>query len=279
MKKLFIVLFILSLSWLVKLSYDLHVLNTAQAELQQSIGQLQQQNAMLNDQFVALKRQISAQQEKTGVTAAKASAGEPITAEMQNDIALVQQHLDLIEFALQQQQYATAIEKLNQLSNELDDYVLAPALVSSLQQVIAKDQDMLKKFVNNRLVQQGKLKEVLVKMDAEIEKEIQQPYRQPPVSQRSFWQRWIQIEPADQPSTVLMQRHLVLKEAQLRLLIAQSALQQDQSVAFQQALNAVIEVLEQLPDAQSQQWIQQLKQIKATPITPIPLLNTRTLVG
>ena len=62
MKKLFIVLFILSLSWLVKLSYDLHVLNTAQTELQQSIGQLQQQNAMLNDQFVALKRQISAQQ-------------------------------------------------------------------------------------------------------------------------------------------------------------------------------------------------------------------------
>ena len=279
MKKLFIVLFILSLSWLVKLSYDLHVLNTAQTELQQSIGQLQQQNAMLNDQFVALKRQISAQQEKTGVTAAKAFAGEPITAEMQNDIALVQQHLDLIEFALQQQQYATAIEKLNQLSNELDDYVLAPALVSSLQQVIAKDQDMLKKFVNNRLVQQGKLKEVLVKMDAEIEKEIQKPYRQPPGSQGSFWQRWIQIEPADQPSTVLMQRHLVLKEAQLRLLIAQSALQQDQSVAFQQALNAVIEVLEQLPDTQSQQWIQQLKQIKATPITPIPLLNTRTLVG
>lgn len=279
MKKLFIVLFILSLSWLVKLSYDLHVLNTAQTELQQSIGQLQQQNAMLNDQFVALKRQISAQQEKTGVTAAKAPAGEPIAAEMQNDIALVQQHLDLIEFALQQQQYATAIEKLNQLSNELDDYVLAPALVSSLQQVIAKDKDMLKKFVNNRLVQQGKLKEVLVKMDAEIEKEIQKPYRQPSVSQRSFWQRWIQIESADQPSTVLMQRHLVLKEAQLRLLIAQSALQQDQSVAFQQALNAVIEVLEQLPDAQSQQWIQQLKQIKATPITPIPLLNTRTLVG
>lgn len=279
MKKLFIVLFILSLSWLVKLSYDLHVLNTAQTELNQSINQLQQQNAMLNDHFVALKRQISAQQEKTGVTAAKASAGEPITAEMQNDIALVQQHLDLIEFALQQQQYATAIEKLNQLSNELDDYVLASALVSSLQQVIAKDQDMLKKFVNSRLVQQNKVRELLVQMDTEIEKEIQTPYRQRPETQRSFWQRWVQIESADQPSTVLMQRHLVLKEAQLRLLIAQNTLQKDQSVAFQQALNAVIEVLEQLPDTQSQKWIQQLNQIKATPITPIPLLNTRTLVG
>ena len=192
---------------------------------------------------------------------------------------MVQQHLDLIEFALQQQQYATAIEKLNQLSNELDDYILAPALVSSLQQVIAKDQDMLKKFVNSRLVQQNKVKEVLVQMDTEIEKEIRTPYRQRPETQRSFWQRWVQIESADQPSIVLMQRHLVLKEAQLRLLIAQNTLQKDQSVAFQQALNAVIEVLEQLPDAQSQKWIQQLNQIKATPITPIPLLNTRTLVG
>ncbi|ENW29069.1 hypothetical protein [Acinetobacter lwoffii] len=279
MKKLFIVLFILSLSWLVKLSYDLHILNKAQTEFNQSINQLQQQNANLNDQFVALKRQIFAQQENAGTTPSKASVGEAVTNETQNDIALIQQHLDLIEFALKQQQYATAIEKLNQLSNELDDYILAPALVSSLQQVIAKDQDMLKKFVNSRLVQQNKVKELLVQMDAEIEKEIQTPYRQRPETQRSFWQRWVQIESADQPSTVLMQRHLVLKEAQLRLLIAQNTLQKDQSVAFQQALNAVIEVLEQLPDAQSQKWIQQLNQIKATPITPIPLLNTRTLVG
>lgn len=279
MKKLFIVLFILSLAWLIKLSYDLHVLNKAQTELNQSINQLQQQNANLNDQFVALKRQISAQQESAGATSAKASVREVTIDATQNDIALVQQHLDLIEFALQQQQYATAIEKLNQLSNELDDYVLAPALVSSLQQVIAKDQDMLKKFVNSRLVQQSKVKELLMQIDAEIEKEIQTPHRQRPETQRSFWQRWIQIESADQPSTVLMQRHLVLKEAQLRLLIAQNTLQKDQSVAFQQALNAVIEILEQLPDAQSRKWIQQLNQIKATPITPIPLLNTRTLVG
>jgi hypothetical protein len=95
MKKLFIVLFILSLSWLVKLSYDLHVLNTAQTEFNQSINQLQQQNANLNDQFVALKRQISAQQESAGATSAKASVNEAATDAPQNDIVLVQQHLDL----------------------------------------------------------------------------------------------------------------------------------------------------------------------------------------
>lgn len=278
MKKLFIVFFILSVVWLIKLSYDLYVLNAAQTELHQGVKQLQQQNANLNDQFVALKRQFTAQQQNAGAPSAQAAAAV-LTADMQNDIALVQQQLDLIEFALQQQQYATAIEKLNHLQNELDEYVLAPALVSSLQQVIAKDQDMLKKFVNSRLVQQNKLKEVLMQMDAEIEKEIQAPHLQSLETQRSFWQRWIQIEAAEQPSTVLMQRHLVLKEAQLRLLIAQNTLQQDQSVAFQQALNAVIDVLEQLPDARSQYWIQQLHQIKATPVTPKPLLNTRTLVG
>lgn len=278
MKKLFIVFFILSVVWLIKLSYDLYVLNAAQTELHQGVKQLHQQNANLNDQFVALKRQFTAQQQNAGAPSAQAAAAV-LTADTQNDIALVQQQLDLIEFALQQQQYATAIEKLNHLQNELDEYVLAPALVSSLQQVIAKDQDMLKKFVNSRLVQQNKLKEVLMQMDAEIEKEIQAPHLQSLETQRSFWQRWIQIEAAEQPSTVLMQRHLVLKEAQLRLLIAQNTLQQDQSVAFQQALNAVIDVLEQLPDARSQYWIQQLHQIKATPVTPKPLLNTRTLVG
>ena len=121
---------------------------------------------------------------------------------------------------------------------------------------------------------------VLDQLDQGIAQELKAQYAQPaPQPERSFWQRWIQVESADQPSTVLMQRHLVLKEAQLRLLIAQNTLQKDQSVAFQQALNAVIEVLGQLPDAQSQKWIQQLYQIKATPITPIPLLNTRTLVG
>lgn len=278
MKKLFIVFFILSVVWLIKLSYDLYVLNAAQTGFHQGVKQLQQQNANLNDQFVALKRQFTAQQQNAGAPSAQAAAAV-LTADTQNDIALVQQQLDLIEFALQQQQYATAIEKLNHLQNELDEYVLAPALVSSLQQVIAKDQDMLKKFVNSRLVQQNKLKEVLMQMDAEIEKEIQAPHLQSLETQRSFWQRWIQIEAAEQPSTVLMQRHLVLKEAQLRLLIAQNTLQQDQSVAFQQALNAVIDVLEQLPDARSQYWIQQLHQIKATPVTPKPLLNTRTLVG
>ncbi|WP_180013249.1 hypothetical protein [Acinetobacter sp. YH16031] len=279
MKKLFIVFFILSLVWIAKLSYDLFGLNSAQTELTQNFKQLQQQNANLNDQLVALKRQVATGQAANPETPNKGTVQDTPRADLQDDLPLVEQYLDLVEFALQQQQYAMAMEKLNQLSNQLEHLELAPALLGSLNQAIDKDREVLKQFINNRLVQQNKLKELLQQIDAEMEKEIQVQHQNRAISQSSFWQRWIQIESIEKPSAVLMQRNLVLKEAQLRLLIAENSVQQGQQVAFQQALKSVIEVLAQLPDAQSKQWIQRLEQIRAAPQTPTPPLNTRTLIG
>lgn len=279
MKKLFIVFFILSLAWIAKLSYDLFGLNSAQTELTQNFKQLQQQNTNLNDQLVALKRQVATSQAANPETPNKGTVQDTPVADLQDDLPLVEQYLDLVEFALQQQQYAMAMEKLNQLSNQLEHLELAPALLGSLNQAIDKDREVLKQFINNRLVQQNKLKELLQQIDVEMEKEIQVQHQHRATSQSSFWQRWIQIESVKKPSAVLMQRNLVLKEAQLRLLIAENSVQQGQQVAFQQALKSVIEVLAQLPDAQSKQWIQRLEQIRAAPQTPTPQLNTRTLIG
>jgi len=279
MKKLFIVFFILSLAWIAKLSYDLFGLNSAQTELTQNFKQLQQQNANLNDQLVALKRQVATGQAANPETPNKGTVQDTPVADLQDDLPLVEQYLDLVEFALQQQQYAMAMEKLNQLSNQLEQLELAPALLGSLNQAIDKDREVLKQFINNRLVQQNKLKELLQQIDVEMKKEIQVQHQNRATSQSSFWQRWIQIESVEKPSAVLMQRNLVLKEAQLRLLIAENSVQQGQQVAFQQALKSVIEVLAQLPDAQSKQWIQRLEQIRAAPQTPTPQLNTRTLIG
>lgn len=279
MKKLFIVFFILSLAWIAKLSYDLFGLNSAQTELTQNFKQLQQQNANLNDQLVALKRQVATGQAANPETPNKGTVQDIPRTDLQDDLPLVEQYLDLVEFALQQQQYAMAMEKLNQLSNQLEHLELAPALLGSLNQAIDKDREVLKQFINNRLVQQNKLKELLQQIDIEMEKEIQVQHQYRATAQSSFWQRWIQIESVEKPSAVLMQRNLVLKEAQLRLLIAENSVQQGQQVAFQQALKSVIEVLAQLPDAQSKQWIQRLEQIKIAPQTPTPQLNTRTLIG
>lgn len=278
MKKFFILFLTLALAWIVKLSYDLYLLNSAQTELNGRLNQIQQQNANLNDQLVALKRLVVSNS-STAAVASGSENSQTVAVDTHQNLELVEQYLDLIEFALQQQQHAMAVEKLNRLKNEVAQLGLAPALAGSLEQAIVKDQETLKQWTNERVMQRNRLNELLSQIDAEIKKEIQLPHQASSTQTRSFWQRWIQIEPVEQMSSVLMQRHLILKEAQLRLLIAQNTLQQGQQVAFQQALQSVIDVLEQLPDERSQHWIKQLQQIKATPLTPVPLLNTRTLLS
>ncbi|TQR63986.1 hypothetical protein [Acinetobacter sp. RF14B] len=278
MKKIFILFLTLALAWIVKLSYDLYLLNSAQTELNGRLNQIQQQNANLNDQLVALKRLVVSNSSTAAVVSGSENS-QTVAVDTHQNLELVEQYLDLIEFALQQQQHAVAVEKLNRLKNEVAQLGLAPALAGSLEQAIVKDQETLKQWTNERVMQRNRLNELLSQMDAEIKKEIQLPHQASSTQTRSFWQRWIQVEPVEQMSSVLMQRHLILKEAQLRLLIAQNTLQQGQQVAFQQALQSVIDVLEQLPDERSQHWIKQLQQIKATPLTPVPLLNTRTLLS
>ena len=116
-------------------------------------------------------------------------------------------------------------------------------------------------------------------LNAEIAVEIQHPYQETTHETRSFWQRLIQVESVKQPSALLMQRSVILKEAQLRLLTAQSALQSGQPLVFTKAIDSVIEVLKQLPDQKTKTWMNQLIRIKAIPATPLPMLNTRTLIG
>ncbi|WP_406612533.1 hypothetical protein [Acinetobacter schindleri] len=275
MKKILIVLFIVAFAWMVKISYDLFSLRQAHIELSSSFTLLQQQNASLNDKVVALKRQVTEQRQD----APAVSNSQVATAPESHDAELVRQQLSLIEFALQQQQYSTALEKLSQLQLDLPNYTLAPALLDGLEHVLSKDQVMLQQFINSRLVQQNKIRDLLNQMDAEIAKELKAQHSATPAESGSFWRNLIQIEAVQQPSTVLMQRGLVLKEAQLRLLMAENALQQSQQIPFQQSLGAVAEVLKQLPDAKSQQWVKQLEQIRTIPLTPVPPLNARTLMS
>lgn len=276
MKKFLIVLLVLTTTWVVKLSYELFVLRASVTELSSNFELLQQQNASLNDNVVALKRSIA--QQTTQATMPQQAVAAPTTAN-NDDTELVRQQLNLIEFALQQQQHSVALERLSQLQANIESYVLAPAIRDSLNNVLSKDQEMLKTFINTRVIQHNKINNLIHHMDREIQQELQVQHTAPTQHTTSFWQRFIQIESVKEPSAVLMQRGLVLKEAQLRLLIVQNTLQQGQQIPFQQALSAVAEVLAQLPDAKSQQWIKQLYQIKATPLTPTPHLNTRTLIG
>ncbi|RKG42494.1 MULTISPECIES: hypothetical protein [Acinetobacter] len=277
MKKLSILLVVVLALWLLKLSYDVYLLQGQQQQAQQHQSQLEQRNASLNDQMAALKRQIG---EPLTTNVAPSAQVDPIPVEQMAPSKLIAMQLDYIEFALQQQQYTLALDKLMKLDQNLEGYTLAPALKVSLHQVIEKDRGNIVQFVHARNAQNQKTVNLLQQLDAELAKEIQKQHIGLPEQQdQSFLKRWIQIESVDRPSAVLMQRSLVLKEAQLRLLNAQQLLQKGQYQAFQIELTSIEKSLKQLPDINTQHFIQRIHQLKQSPVFTAPVLNTRTLIG
>lgn len=66
-------------------------------------------------------------------------------------------------------------------------------------------------------------------------------------------EKWFRIEKVETPSINLMNRSVVLKEVQLRLLIAEQALNQGKMAEYQNELQTVMQKLNKLPDATSQQ--------------------------
>ena len=110
MRKILSVILILALGWLAKLSYDMFQISQQLPVLQQNVLKLDQNNAKLNDQLVALQRQISTAPEQHSPSSA------PVTnaAFTANPVVLIKQQLEFVEFALQQQQYTLAVEKLNE---------------------------------------------------------------------------------------------------------------------------------------------------------------------
>ncbi|MFV5454366.1 hypothetical protein [Acinetobacter towneri] len=276
MKKLVVIVVLIALVWIVKLSFDVMQISAQQQQLSQSLHLAEKTNANLNDQLVALQRRNYTQDapEQPAVSSAvqQEDAIQPID--------MVAQQLDLVEFSLQQQQFHYATEKLANLDRELNEYALAPALKQSLHQVIQQDQKQIQQFITTRDAQYQQVGQLLQQLDQQLKQQAQQPELNPAdVDDRFFWQKWLSIESAKQPATQLMQRQIILKEAQLRLLLARQVFMQGQYVQYQQEVNDIIQLLQQLPDQKAQQLVQQLEKIKNLNIVPTPSLKTRALLG
>ena len=276
MKKLVVIVVLIALVWIVKLSFDVMQISAQQQQLSQSLHLVEKTNANLNDQLVALQRRNYTQDapEQSAVSSAvqQEDAIQPVD--------MVAQQLDLVEFSLQQQQFHYATEKLANLDRELNEYALAPALKQSLHQVIQQDQKQIQQFITTRDAQYQQVSQLLQQLDQQLKQQVQQPEMNPAdVDDRYFWQKWLSIESAKQPATQLMQRQIILKEAQLRLLLARQIFIQGQYVQYQQEVNDIIQLLQQLPDQKAQQLVQQLEKIKNLNIVPTPSLKTRALLG
>ncbi len=276
MKKLVVIVVLIALVWIVKLSFDVMQISAQQQQLSQSLHLAEKTNANLNDQLVALQRRNYTQDapEQPAVSSAvqQEDAIQPVD--------MVAQQLDLVEFSLQQQQFHYATQKLANLDRELNEYALAPALKQSLHQVIQQDQKQIQQFITTRDAQYQQVSQLLQQLDQQLKQQAQQPELNPAdVDDHFFWQKWLSIESAKQPATQLMQRQIILKEAQLRLLLARQVFMQGQYVQYQQEVNDIIQLLQQLPDQKAQQLVQQLEKIKNLNIVPTPSLKTRALLG
>jgi hypothetical protein len=276
MKKLVVIVMLIALIWILKLSFDVMQISAQQQQLSQSLHLVEKTNANLNDQLVALQRRNYTQDAAEQSAVSSAIPQEDAIQPME----IVARQLDLVEFSLQQQQFHYATEMLENLDREVNEYALAPALKQSLHQVIQQDQKQIQKFITTRDAQYQQVSQLLQQLDQQLKQQVQQPEMNPAdVDDRYFWQKWLSIESAKQPATQLMQRQIILKEAQLRLLLARQVFMQGQYVQYQQEVNDIIQLLQQLPDQKAQQLVQQLEKIKNLNIVPTPSLKTRALLG
>ena len=94
-----------------------------------------------------------------------------------------------------------------------------------------------------------------------------------------FWQKWLSIDSVKEPATQLIQRPLIIKEAQLKLLMARQLLQDGQYAQYQLELNDVADLLKTLPDQNAKQIVEQLENLKSISVISQPILTTRALIG
>lgn len=274
MKKIILVVLLCAIAWLVKISYDFFQLSAQQVELQNTLQRVIKDNAVLNDQVAALKRD---QYSTVNTTAVQQN-----TIEMPDidPMLVVAQQLTVVELALSQRQSVLALEKLHQLDLSIGNLPLADALKTGLSQSIAKDQKLVQQFSQANLKEQERITALLQQIDHLLNDALK--HRNLSIQSETnsgFWQRWFKLERLGDVNIALSQRDLILKEVQLRLMMARQILMQDQYLEFQQELDDIQAILKALPDAQVQTLIKNINELKQTPKLATPQLNTRALVG
>jgi len=276
MRKIVYLILLLSLLWLAKLSYDVAQYSQTTPELQQQLAQTEQRYSLLNDQFVALQRQV---QSGRAAEPVENSIPPPMMMMGVAPVILIKQHLELVQFAIDQQQFIYALEHLNQLQQQIVQYNVAPALQQSLMKAIEQDRLAIQQYVLAQTQQQQQLDNLLQQLDQRLQAEIDNPTVQKVKSENRAWWKWFSFEKVQRAAPDLINRSIILKEAQLRLLLASQALHHNQMSEYRKSILEVMQILANLPDRDSQQMKMKLEKISNLPTVPAPKLTTLGLLG
>lgn len=276
MKKILYVLALLGLIGLIKLSYDSYVFSAQLSTIQDELHKSEQTVANLNDQLIAMQRQAvnTAPQNKTLQPSITPKAVEGL-----NPVLLLKQKISLIQFALEQQQFVYAVEQLNQLDLDIAHYDLADTLRQTLHQAVIQDKQMIQQYVAARTAQLTQLNDILQQVDRSLFNHQQQTKLTVGVPESAhFWQKWFKVDVVDPAEPNVMHRKLILKEVQVRVLLAQQALLKGDQVAYQSMLEFIDLELQTLPDQYSQKLRQSIKKVKQKQLNPISKLSSSAIL-
>lgn len=276
MRKIAYFILVLGLVWLAKLSYDVAQYSQTIPQLQQQLVQSQQQYSLLNDQLVGLQRQL---QDKNTSNTNNKLVTTPITIDGIAPAVVIKQKLQLVQFAVDQQQFIFALEQLNQLQQQMAQHQVSPALQHGLIKAMEQDKQNIQQYVLLQTQQRQQFDTLLQYLDQQLQQEMQKlDIRLQKNSERSWWQ-WFKFEKVQRTPPDLIQRSILLKEAQLRLLLAEQALHLNQATEYRKSMQEVMLLLEDLPDRSSQQMKLRVEKMLNLPVIPAPKLTTLGLLG
>lgn len=275
MRKIVYLILLLSLLWLAKLSYDVAQYSQIVPQLQQQLTQQQQRYSLLNDQFVAVQRQL----QDAHLSDPSEASSLPSMVTGVAPVILIKQQLQLVQFAIDQQQFIYAIDQLNQVQQHIVQYTVSPALQHSLTKAIEQDKQAIQHYVLMQTQQQQQIDTLLQQLDQKLLQEVHNPAIKMQKAEASSWWSWFKFERVQRTQPDLINRHLILKEAQLRLLLASQALHQGQASEYRKSVQEVIRLFSILPDQNSQMIKQKLEKLLNLSVIPTPKLTTLGLLG
>jgi hypothetical protein len=275
MRKIVYLILLLSLLWLAKLSYDVAQYSQIVPQLQQQLTQQQQRYSLLNDQFVAVQRQL----QDTHLSEPSEASSLPNMVTGVAPVILIKQQLQLVQFAIDQQQFIYAIDQLNQVQQHIVQYTVSPALQHGLMKAIEQDKQAIQHYVLMQTQQQQQIDTLLQQLDQKLLQEVHNPTIKMQKAEASSWWSWFKFEKVQRTQPDLINRHLILKEAQLRLLLASQALHQGQASEYRKSVQEVIRLFSILPDQNSQMIKQKLEKLLNLSVIPTPKLTTLGLLG
>lgn len=239
------------------------------------VSQLETENANLRDQWVAWQRQDTKVIDNTNNQAQHLAQSEQQQLNVQ--IQHLKQGFEFVQFAMQQQQWLMALQRLDTIEQQLNDLSIAEALKLSLQQSIAQDKAHIKTAYQQVQQQQHTIQNVIQQLDATIQNQISFHYQAP--QQRSFWQRlWI-AEKTTRPTINTAQHQLLLKEIQLDMIILQNLNVIQNPIQFQQMLGQIQSKAQQLPAPILVSIEPDLQNLMAVKIMALPKLTSLDLLG